>query len=322
MKLTRRRFHHLAALPLSAALPSLTLASKPIRLIIPGPPGGASDIMARILEPDLSRLLGQSLVIEPRPGAGGNVAAEMVARAAPDGQTLLFGDIGPLAINVTLFPSLRFDPVKDFEPIAKVAVFPWVVAANPGLGVRTLTELFEVARRAPGGLAFATPGQGTPMHLTGALLSKVGAANFRHVPYKGGGPATLDVVAGHVQVGIVGLPPAIPHIRSGGLIGIGVSTGVRAPQLPDLPSLQEQGLSNFDAGVWYGFLAPSGTSGAIVERISAATREALRNPANVESLSKRAVMPSYAPPAAFADLIREEGKRWAPLVRASGATVE
>jgi tripartite-type tricarboxylate transporter receptor subunit TctC len=322
MSITRRRFQSFLALPLGGALPFLASASKPIRLIIPGPPGGSSDIIARVLEPDLSRMLGQTLVIEPRPGAGGNVAAEMVARAAPDGQTLLFGDIGPLAINVTLFPTLRFDPLKDFEPIAKVAVFPWIVAAHPGLGVRTLSELFEVARRTPDGLSFATPGQGTPMHLTGALLSKVSGANFRHVPYRGGGPATLDVVAGHVRLGIIGLPPAIPHVKGGGLIGVGLSTGVRASQLPEVATLQEQGLADFDAGVWYGLLAPRGTPRALVDRINAATREALRNPANVESLSKRAVMPAYSSPEAFSALIESEGRRWGPLVRASGATVE
>ncbi|MFY7949755.1 MAG: tripartite tricarboxylate transporter substrate-binding protein, partial [Gemmatimonas sp.] len=168
---------------------------KPLRLVIPGPPGGASDIIARILEGELTRLLGQTLVIEPRPGAGGNVATEMVAKAPPDGQTILFGDIGPLAINVSLYPSLRYDPVRDFEPIAKVAVFPWIVAAHPSLGVRSLADLFELARRTPEGLPFATPGQGTPMHLTGAMLSKVSGATFRHVPYKGGGPATIGEIA-------------------------------------------------------------------------------------------------------------------------------
>jgi len=199
MTLSRRRFHAWATLPLAAPWVARAQGTKALRLVIPGPPGGASDLIARILESDLSRLLGQPLVIEPRPGAGGGVATEMVAKAPPDGQTILFGDIGPLAINVTLAPSLRYDPLRDFEPIAKVAVFPWIVAAHPSLGARTLAEVFDLARRSPDGLAFATPGQGTPMHLTGALLSKVSGANFRHVPYKGGGPATLDVVAGHVS---------------------------------------------------------------------------------------------------------------------------
>ena len=322
MTLSRRRFHAWAAMPLAGPWVARAQGTRALRLVIPGPPGGASDLIARILESDLSRLLGQPLVIEPRPGAGGGVATEMVAKAPPDGQTILFGDIGPLAINVTLAPSLRYDPLRDFEPIAKVAVFPWIVAAHPSLGARTLAEVFDLARRSPDGLAFATPGQGTPMHLTGALLSKVSGANFRHVPYKGGGPATLDVVAGHVKLGIIGLPPAIPHVKSGALTGIGVSTGARAPQLPDTPTLQEGGLKDFDAGVWYGFLAPRGTPRAIIDRIGAATREALSLPANVENLNKRAVIPSYSSPEAFRALIEAEGKRWGPLVKASGATLE
>jgi tripartite-type tricarboxylate transporter receptor subunit TctC len=322
MTLSRRRFHAWATLPLAAPWVARAQGSKPLRLVIPGPPGGASDIIARILEGELTRLLGQTLVIEPRPGAGGNVATEMVAKAPPDGQTILFGDIGPLAINVSLYPSLRYDPVRDFEPIAKVAVFPWIVAAHPSLGVRSLADLFELARRTPEGLPFATPGQGTPMHLTGAMLSKVSGAAFRHVPYKGGGPATMDVLAGHVKLGIVGLPPAIPHVKTGALIGIGVSTGTRAPQLPEVPTLQEGGMKDFDAGVWYGFLAPRGTPRAVVDRINAATRAALSNPAVIENLDKRAVVPAFSSPEAFRALIEAEGRRWGPLVKASGATPE
>lgn len=241
MAISRRNFHHYAvALGLLSLLPQANAqADKVVRLIIPGPPGGASDIMARILSDDISKQLGQTIVIEARPGAGGNVAAEMVAKAPADGNTLLFGDIGPLAINVTLFPSLPFDPTRDFEPIARVAVFPWVIVAHPSLGAKNLNEVFAIARKTPGGLAFATPGQGTPMHLTGALLQKVSGAEFVHVPYKGGGPATLDVVAGHVKLGIVGLPPAVQHIQSGALIGIGLSTANRSPLAPSISPLRE-----------------------------------------------------------------------------------
>jgi tripartite-type tricarboxylate transporter receptor subunit TctC len=322
MPLSRRRFELLA---LAAGLSSFRLAAQParaIRLIIPGPPGGASDIMARILSEDLSHALGQPVVIEPRPGAGGNVAADMVAKSAPDGQTLLFGDIGPLAINATLFPSLPYDPVRDFEPIAKVAVFPWIVVAHPSLGAQNLKAVFEVARQTPGGLSYATPGLGTPMHLTGEFLKSASGANFVHVPYRGGGPATLDVVAGHLKLGIVGLPPAVQHVRSGALVGIGVSTAVRAGMVPDVPTLKEGGLADFDAGVWYGILAPRGTPRAVVDKVNAAIDAALRQPANIEKLAKQGVAPSFSTPEAFRAFIEAEGKRWAPMVRASGAKPE
>lgn len=322
MNITRRQFDSLA---LTICLTSLGVRAQPqktIRLVIPGPPGGASDIMARILSEDLSRSLGQPIVIDPRPGAGGNVAADLVAKSVPDGQTLLFGDIGPLAINVTLFPSLPYDPLKDFEPIAKVAVFPWVIVAHPSLGVTSLKGVFEAARQLPGGLSLATPGQGTPMHLTGEILKTASGAQFVHVPYRGGGPATLDVVAGHVKLGIVGLPPAVQHIRSGALVGIGVSTAMRAAMAPDVPTLREGGLADFDAGVWYGLLAPRGTPRPIVDKINAAIESALRQPGNVEKLARSGVMPSFSTPEAFRSLIESEGRRWAPVVRASGAKVE
>ena len=324
MAISRRNFHHYAAaLGLSSLLPQANAqADKVVRLIIPGPPGGASDIMARILSDDISKQLGQTIVIEARPGAGGNVAAEMVAKAPADGNTLLFGDIGPLAINVTLFPSLPFDPTRDFEPIARVAVFPWVVVAHPSLGAKNLNEVFAIARKTPGGLAFATPGQGTPMHLTGALLQKASRAEFVHVPYKGGGPATLDVVAGHVKLGIVGLPPAVQHIQSGALVGIGLSTANRSPLAPSISPLRESGLQDFDAGVWYGILAPRSTPKAVVHRINAAVAFALQQPHNVERLAKTGVMPWFTTPDVFRSFIESEGRRWAPLVKESGAKVE
>ena len=324
MAISRRNFHHHAvALGLSSLLPQANAqADKVVRLIIPGPPGGASDIMARILSDDISKQLGQTIVIEARPGAGGNVAAEMVAKAPADGNTLLFGDIGPLAINVTLFPSLPFDPTRDFEPIARVAVFPWVIVAHPSLGAKNLNEVFAIARKTPGGLAFATPGQGTPMHLTGALLQKVSGAEFVHVPYKGGGPATLDVVAGHVKLGIVGLPPAVQHIQSGALVGIGLSTANRSPLAPTISPLRESGLQEFDAGVWYGILAPRGTPKAVVQRINAAVAFALQQPHNIERLAKTGVMPWFTTPDTFRSFIESEGRRWAPLVKESGAKVE
>ena len=324
MNPTRRRF----ALAL-AATPAFVLArtaramdARAIRIVIPGPPGGASDIMARILSDDLGRTLGQAVIVEPRPGAGGNVAADFVAKSAPDGLTLLFGDIGPLALNPTLFASLPYDPIKDFEPIGEIATFPWVVIVNPAFEARTLADIVRLSKQLPGGLSYATPGLGTPMHLTGEIIKRDTGANLVHVPYRGGGPATVDVLGGQVKMGIVGLPPATQYLKSGALRGIAVSTAAGAPSLPEIPSLQQAGLRDFDASVWYGVLAPKGTPRATVDRISAALDEALRNPANIERLAHQGVTPTYSKPEAFRAFIIAENRRWGPVVRASGAKVE
>ena len=325
MPISRRQFG-LASLALGAGAVAAKSAFgqvvRPIRLVIPGPPGGAADIMARILSEELSKALGQPLIIEPRPGAGGNVAADAVAKAAPDGQTLLFGDIGPLAINPTLFSSLPYDPLKDFEPIARVALFPWIIIAHPSLEAKTLPEVFALARRTPGGLSFATPGLGTPMHLTVEILKRASNTELVNVPYRGGGPATQDVIAGQVKLGIVGLPPAAQHVRSGAVRGIAVSTAARAPSVPDVPTIQQSGVPDFDASVWYGVLAPRGTPKTIVDAVDVALREALRMPSIAERLAKQGVSPSYLPPAEFRAFIEAENRRWAPVVRASGARAE
>ncbi|MFN8721635.1 MAG: Bug family tripartite tricarboxylate transporter substrate binding protein [Rhodospirillales bacterium] len=323
MPLTRRLAAVVATLIALGLAPSADAwPDRPIRLVIPGPPGGAADIMARNMADDVSRSLGQPLVIEPRPGTGGNLATEMVARAPADGYTLLFGDIGPLALSKGLFETLPFDPVRDFEPVGQIALFPWVVVVHPSVPANTLAELFDLARRTPGGLSFATPGVGTPMHLTGAILSNASGATFVHVPYRGGAPATTDVIAGQVTMGILGLPPAAQHLKSGALKGIGVSTAARAPAVPDVATLKEGGLADFDASVWYGVLAPRGTDAAIVARIHAAFAAALANPAVRERLAAQGVVPTLTGPAEFRAHIAAEIERWTPIVRASGAKAE
>ncbi|MFN8924461.1 MAG: Bug family tripartite tricarboxylate transporter substrate binding protein [Rhodospirillales bacterium] len=323
MPLTRRLAAVFATLIALGLAPSADAwPDRPIRLVIPGPPGGAADIMARNMADDVSRSLGQPLVIEPRPGTGGNLATEMVARAPADGYTLLFGDIGPLALSKGLFETLPFDPVRDFEPVGQIALFPWVVVVHPSVPANTLAELFDLARRTPGGLSFATPGVGTPMHLTGAILSNASGATFVHVPSRGGAPATTDVIAGQVTMGILGLPPAAQHLKSGALKGIGVSTAARAPAVPDVATLKEGGLADFDASVWYGVLAPRGTDAAIVARIHAAFAAALANPAVRERLAAQGVVPTLTGPAEFRAHIAAEIERWTPIVRASGAKAE
>jgi tripartite-type tricarboxylate transporter receptor subunit TctC len=322
--ITRRRAAAALALPPAVAVSWAVRAwpDRPVRLIIPGPPGGASDIMARILAEEVSRGLGQTFVVDPRPGVGGNLATDYVSKAAADGYTLLFGDIGPLALNPALFARLTYDPLRDFEPIAQVALFPWVVVVHPSFEATTLSDLLGSARRTPGGIPFATPGVGTPMHLTGAILSELAGGGLTHVPYRGGGPATTDLIAGQIKVGIVGLPPAAQHLRAGRLRGIAVSTAARAPAAADVPTMQEGGIAGFDASVWYGVLAPRDTPAAIVARVNAAFGDALALPAIRERLAQQGVTAAFSTPEIFRRLIETEIARWAPVVRASGARVE
>ncbi|MCC7281840.1 MAG: tripartite tricarboxylate transporter substrate binding protein [Acetobacteraceae bacterium] len=322
MRPTRRGLAALLCATAGVAGAATPWPDRPVRLIIPGPPGGSSDIMARILADEVARAIGQPMVIEPKPGVGGNLATDHVARAQPDGYTLLFGDIGPLAINPALFANLTYDPVRDFDPIAQVALFPWIIVAHPSLPARTLEEVMALARRTPGGLAYATPGIGTPSHLTGAILSEKTGGAFIHVPYRGGGPATTDVLAGQVKLGILGLPPVAQHLRSGALRGIAVSTAARSPTAPEVPGMAESGLPGFDAAVWYGVLAPHGTGSEVIARMNAALGRALADPAVRQRLQQQGVSPAFSSPEAFAALIRAEITRWAPVVRAAGARIE
>ena len=317
----------LAALPLTAA--AQAWPSKPVRIVVPFPPAGTTDILARALAPELQRAFGQPFVVENKPGAGGNIGAAEVAKAAPDGHTLLMGTVGTHAINPALYTKMPYDHVKDFVPVTLVAGVPNVLVLNPGVaqrqGIASVADLARVARANPGKFTFASSGNGTSIHLAGELFKALTGTQMVHSPYKGSGPALLDLMGGNVDLMFDNLPSAMPHIRSGKLLALAVTSSTRSAAVPDLPTVAEAGgptLASFEASSWFGLLAPAGTPMDIVNRIQQETAKALATPAMRERLQSQGAIPSGNTPAEFARLIEAETRKWAPVVKASGAKVD
>jgi tripartite-type tricarboxylate transporter receptor subunit TctC len=311
-----------AALPLPALAQGPTWPDRPIRLVIPVAPGGSLDILGRTLARELNGSLGQPVVPENHPGAGSNLAFEMVARARPDGHTLLVGS-DPLAINPSLYRRVNFDPVRDFAPVAELVRAPQVLVVRPGLPVRDVRGFLDLVARAEGALTMASQGNGSIGHLAGALLGSRAEVKFTHVPYRGGGPAVVDVMAGHVDALLVTLPAAIEHIRAGRLPALAVSSAARSSALPDLPTIAEAaGLPGYEVVTWQGILAPAGTPAPVVGRLNAALLRALARPEAADGLRRQGFEVTGSTPEAFATLVRHEAERWPPIVRASGALLD
>ena len=317
----------LAALPLTAA--AQAWPSKPVRIVVPFPPAGTTDILARALAPELQRAFGQPFVVENKPGAGGNIGAAEVAKAAPDGHTLLMGTVGTHAINPALYTKMPYDHVKDFVPVTLVAGVPNVLVLNPGVaqrqGIASVADLARVARANPGKFTFASSGNGTSIHLAGELFKALTGTQMVHSPYKGSGPALLDLMGGNVDLMFDNLPSAMPHIKSGKLLALAVTSSTRSAAVPDLPTVAEAGgpaLASFEASSWFGLLAPAGTPMDIVNRIQQETAKALATPAMRERLQSQGAIPSGNTSAEFARLIEAETRKWAPVVKASGAKVD
>ncbi len=296
--------------------------SRPVHLIVPFPPGGGADILARTVMPRIEKTLGQPIVIENKPGAGGNVGAEYVARAAPDGYTLLYGTNGTHAINATLYRNLRFDPAKDFVPVSRMTTIAAMLIVNPKFPPTTVEELIRYAKANPGKVNFASAGNGTTSHLAGELFKTMAGVDIVHVPYRGGALAVNDLMAGQVQMMIDVMPNALPLARDGRARGIAVSTATRYPGAPEFPTIAESGLPGFEASAWDGIFVPAGTPTAIVNRLNAAIREALEDPQIAEALRARGAVPSPNTPEAFARHIADSSEKWARAVRASGAKID
>lgn len=322
MKTYRRFGFALLALITLAGPASAAYPERPIRLVVPAAPGGASDIMGRILGDELSRTLGQQIVVESRPGATGNIAAVSVATAPPDGYTLLFGETAILAINPHLYKRVGFDPIADFAPISLVAAFPFVLVAHPGVPGSTIAELVAYAKSRPGGLSYGTPGPGSPHHLGAELFRNMTGTPMTHVPYKGGAPATADLLGGQIQIGFIGLPPLVPHLKAGKLKAFAVSSATRAAAAPELPTMIEAGLPGYDSSVWYGVLAPKGTPTEIVERLNTAIRAALDKPEIQKKLLEQGANTLSGAPAEFRALIQSENVKWSEVVKTSGAKAD
>jgi tripartite-type tricarboxylate transporter receptor subunit TctC len=295
---------------------------RPVHLIVPFPPAGGADILARTVMPRVAQALGKPIVIENRPGAGGNVGAEYVAKAAPDGYTLLYGTNGTHAINPTLYRNLRFDAARDFAPVSRMTTIATLLIVNPQFPPKTVEELIRYARANPGKVNFASAGNGTTSHLAGELFKTMAGIDIVHVPYRGGAAAVTDLIGGQVQMMIDVMPNAYPLAKDGRARGIAVATAARYPGAPEFPTIAESGLPGFEASAWDGIFVPAGTPAPVVARLNAAIREALEDPQIVEALRARGAQPMPNSPEAFARHIADSAETWARAVRASGAKVD
>lgn len=296
--------------------------SKPIRLIVTFPPGGSSDVVVRSLIPRLNERLGQAVVVDNRPGAGGNIGLALVAKAAPDGYTLGVGAAGALAANSSLYASMPFDPLKDFTPVGMLAAIPFVIVANPAVPARNLSELIALARTQRQALSVGHGGNGTAMHLSTALLAQMADIELVGVPYKGSGPATLDVLSNQVPLAVSDLPASLPHIRAGKLKAFAVTSPRRLPQLPDVPTVSESGLSGYDSTGWFGVVAPAGTPAAIVTRLNAELNAALNDESIGSNMRTLGVEPMPGSAQAFDAYIRSETQKWARVIRQANIKIE
>jgi tripartite-type tricarboxylate transporter receptor subunit TctC len=290
---------------------------KPIRFILPFPPGGGTDILGRIISERLSGSLGQPVVIENRGGAGGNVGAEIAAKSAPDGYTIVL--VAPsLAISPSLYSRLNYDPVKDFAPVSLVATVPNVMITHPSVPARTLAEFIALAKTRPGGMNFGSGGNGTSNHLAGELFNIVAGVKLVHVPYKGVNLAMNDVLSGQIHLVVIGVPAAAPHIKAGKLRALALVAPQRAAALPEVPTVAEAGLTNFEVTTWYGVLAPAGTPRPVVTRLNAELVRIMHAPELRERLAALATDPVTSTPEEFADYIKREIAKWGEVVRQAG----
>ncbi len=326
MRLSRRFLLALSALAGAAALVGPAAAqdkfpSKPVTIVVPQAAGGANDTIARVIAAKLTEQLGQTFVVDNRTGAGGNVGTAQVAKARPDGYTLMLTADSSMVINPALYKNTGFDPVKDFEPIGPVATAGYVLVANPGFPARNVAELVSQAKLQPGKINIGSAGNGTLNHLIGEMLGKATGIDLVHVPYKGAAAAVTDLVAGQVEVSVQSLPSSIAFIRSGKVKVLGVVNPKRVPALPDAPSIGET-IKGFGATPWYGLFAPAGTPKAIVAQLNAEIAKALESKDVQERLAGAGCEPFKSSPEQFGQLVRDDLPRWAKIVKDSGATVD
>ena len=300
----------------AAPLGAFAQGAKPVRLVVPFTPGGSTDILARAIAPKLAASLGQNVVVDNKPGAGGSLGATEVAKADADGSTLLMGHIGTLAVNPSMYPKLAYDPLKSFVPVAYVARVPNVLVVNAASKIRSLKDLVEAAHAQPGRLTYSSGGNGSAAHITFESLKLKTKVFMLHIPYRGTAPSVTDLIAGQVDCTFTGAPAVIPHVRSGRLRALAVSSTQRLQALPDVPTVAESGYPGFEADQWYGIVAPAGTPAAVVAKLNAEINKALVLPDVAQQLSVEGATPMPTTPQAFGDLIKREIPRWAEVVKA------
>jgi tripartite-type tricarboxylate transporter receptor subunit TctC len=330
MNLHRRllmAFATATALAAIAPVHAQSWPTKPVRIVVPFPAGGTTDIVARSLGAELQKMWGQSVVIDNRPGAGGNIGADAVAKSAPDGYTVLMGTVGTHSINHSLFAQngqkMPFDPVKDFVPITLCAAVPNVMVINPKLPVNSVPEFIQYAKANPGKVNMASSGNGTSIHLTGELFKTVTGTYMVHLPYRGSAPALTDLIAGNVNVMFDNLPSALPHIKSGRLKALAVTSRTPSAALPGVPTIEQAAnLKDFDASSWFGLFAPAGTPRPIVDKIQGDVAKALAVPEVRERFVSQGAEPGGNTPDQFSAFIKGEIEKWARVVKVSNARVD
>ena len=318
----------------AALLPTMARAqgawpTKPVRIVVPFAPGGTTDILARAMAPELSKAFGQQFIVDNRAGAGGNVGAELVAKSPGDGYTLLMGTVGTHGINRALYAKLPYDPIKDFVPITLVAAVPNVMVMNAdkakAQGIHNVQDFIRVAKANPGKMNMASSGNGTSIHLAGELFKSMTGTFMLHLPYRGSGPALMDMVAGNADVMFDNLPSSMAQIKAGKLTALAVTSSERSGALPDVPTVEQAGgptLKGYEASSWFGLLAPAGTPADTVNRIQQEVAKSLAIPAMKERLLAQGAIPGGNTPAEFAQHIDNEHKKWAQVVKTSGAKVD
>ena len=313
----------IALLALNAsAQGAATYPTKPIKIVVPFPPGGATDILARAIGAELQKAFGQTVLIENKAGAGGNPGADMVAKSPPDGYTLVMATVGTHGINMSLYSKMPYDAVKDFEPITLVAGVPNLLVVHPSVAAKNVAELTALAKAQPGKLNVASSGNGTSIHMAAELYKLMAGVDILHVPYKGSSFALTDLLGGQVQLMFDNMPSALPHVKAGKLRALAVTSPKRSSALPDIPTMDEEGLKGFDATSWFGLLAPAGTPKDIIAKLNAAAVKALATPEMRERLASQGAEAVGNTPEQFAAFIKAEIEKWAKIVKASGARVD
>lgn len=298
-----------------------TYPSKPIRYIVPFPPGGSSDLIARAIAPKMSERLGQPIVVENRPGAGGMLGVDAVAKAEPDGYVIGLAAAGALSSNIHLYPKMPFHPEKDLAPITNLAMIPFFLVAHPSQA-SSLKELIEKAKANPGALSFGHGGQGSTMHLAGELLNMLAKVNVQSVPYRGSAPVSSDVLGGQIPFGVVDVPSAISNVRAGKMRALAVTSRQRIAAAPDVPTFEEAGVPGYEAVGWFGSVAPAGTPREIIQRLNLETRNALALPDVRERVIAAGTEPATTTPEEFAAYIREETKKWGDVIKAGNIKLQ
>ena len=303
-------------------LSAQSFPQKPIKIVVPFGPGGIADLTARVVAQKMGVVLGQSVIVENKPSAGGIVAADIVAKADPDGYTLLIGTVGIHAINGALYEKMSYDPIKDFTPISFLASTPNVLIVNKHLGVNNLHELIELAKSKPNQLTFGSSGVGTSLHMSGELFKEIAGIEIRHIPYKGRAQSLPDLVSGRISMLFDNLSSSLPLIKAGEVQALGVTTLKRSLAAPDIPTLAEQGLHGFEATSWFSLMAPANLPNLVQKRLNALTRQTLNNPQIHNRLLEGGLEPAPSSPKELAKLIQSEANKWSRVVHQSGAKVE